>query len=55
MALDEIAIVTAVGRLPILVGGTGLYIRALEKGLAPVPEIPEEIFELARGLKEMDH
>ena len=42
-ALDEIAAVTSAGRLPILVGGTGLYIHALEKGLAPVPEIPEEI------------
>jgi tRNA dimethylallyltransferase len=37
-----------------LVGGTGLYIRALEKGLAPVPEIPEELrreaVELHRAL-----
>lgn len=31
------------GRLPILTGGTGLYFRALELGLAPVPEIPEEV------------
>jgi tRNA dimethylallyltransferase len=43
LALNEIADVTAAGRLPIVVGGTGLYIRALEKGLAPVPEIPEEL------------
>jgi tRNA dimethylallyltransferase len=43
LALAEIAAVTAAGRLPILVGGTGLYIRAIEKGLAPVPEIPEEL------------
>ena len=42
-ALDEIAAITGAGRLPIVVGGTGLYIRALEKGLAPVPEIPEEL------------
>jgi tRNA dimethylallyltransferase len=41
LALDEIAAATKAGRLPILVGGTGLYIRALEDGLAPVPEIPE--------------
>ena len=38
------------GRLPILVGGTGLYLRALEKGLAPVPEIPEEIRQEAVAL-----
>ncbi|MFQ5534229.1 MAG: tRNA (adenosine(37)-N6)-dimethylallyltransferase MiaA [Sphingomonadales bacterium] len=31
------------GRMPILVGGTGLYIRALLEGLAPVPEIPAAI------------
>jgi tRNA dimethylallyltransferase len=28
------------GRLPVVVGGTGLYLRALIEGLAPVPEIP---------------
>jgi tRNA dimethylallyltransferase len=43
LALDEIAAARRAGRLPILVGGTGLYLRALEKGLAPVPEIPEQI------------
>jgi tRNA dimethylallyltransferase len=43
LALDEIAVATRAGRLPILVGGTGLYIRAIEQGLAPVPEIAEEI------------
>jgi tRNA dimethylallyltransferase len=31
------------GRLPILVGGTGLYFKALLEGLAPVPHIPPEI------------
>jgi tRNA dimethylallyltransferase len=31
------------GRLPILVGGTGLYFKALTEGLAPVPDIPVEI------------
>jgi tRNA dimethylallyltransferase len=31
------------GRLPILVGGTGLYFKALTEGLAPVPEIPAEL------------
>jgi tRNA dimethylallyltransferase len=41
-ALDEIAAATEAGRLPVVVGGTGLYLRALEKGLAPVPEIPEQ-------------
>jgi tRNA dimethylallyltransferase len=43
LALDEIAAATRAGRLPILVGGTGLYLRVLEKGLAAVPEIPAQI------------
>ena len=33
------------GRMPILVGGTGLYFKALLDGLAPVPDIPPEIRE----------
>jgi tRNA dimethylallyltransferase len=28
------------GRLPVVVGGTGLYLRALIHGLAPVPQVP---------------
>ena len=31
------------GRLPILVGGTGLYFKALTQGLAAVPPIPAGI------------
>ena len=31
------------GRVPILVGGTGLYFKALIEGLAPVPDIPPEV------------
>ena len=30
------------GRVPILVGGTGLYFKALLEGLSPVPDIPSE-------------
>jgi tRNA dimethylallyltransferase len=33
------------GAQPILVGGTGLYFKALLAGMAPVPEIPGEILE----------
>jgi tRNA dimethylallyltransferase len=39
-ALDE---ARAAGRVPILVGGTGLYFRALTRGLSNVPPIPEEV------------
>jgi tRNA dimethylallyltransferase len=31
------------GRLPILVGGTGLYFKVLEEGLAELPPIPEDV------------
>ncbi len=35
--------VTAAGRLPIFVGGTGLYLKALLEGLSPIPAIPPAI------------
>jgi tRNA dimethylallyltransferase len=40
MAVAEIGAARAAGCLPILVGGTGMYLRALTEGLAPVPEVP---------------
>jgi tRNA dimethylallyltransferase len=39
LAKREIADLHSVGRLPILVGGTGLYIRTLLDGIAPIPSI----------------
>jgi tRNA dimethylallyltransferase len=38
------------GRLPILVGGTGLYLRTLLDGIAPVPEIDPGIRAAARAM-----
>jgi tRNA dimethylallyltransferase len=43
MARVEVAEVHAGGRLPILVGGTGLYLRTLLEGIAPVPAIDPEV------------
>ncbi len=40
----------AEGRLPILVGGTGLYLRTLLDGIAPVPEIHPDIRAEVRRL-----
>jgi tRNA dimethylallyltransferase len=40
------------GRLPILVGGTGLYFKALTGGLAAVPPIPADIRAMVRGRVE---
>ena len=43
MARKEIYDVHASGRLPILVGGTGLYLRTLLDGIAPVPDIDPSV------------
>ena len=40
----------AEGRLPILVGGTGLYIRTLLEGIAPVPDIDRQVRAEVRAL-----
>jgi len=48
MALAEIAEALAAGRLPIVVGGTGLYLRALVQGLAPLPPVPAALRRAAR-------
>lgn len=42
MALKEIHQAQGAGKLPILVGGTGLYLKALAQGLSPIPETPAE-------------
>jgi tRNA dimethylallyltransferase len=40
----------AAGKLPILAGGTGLYIRTLIEGIAPVPEIDPAVRKAVRAL-----
>lgn len=35
--------VTREGRLPIFVGGTGMYLSVLSEGISPMPDIPEDI------------
>ena len=49
-ARAAIAEVHARGAVPILVGGTGLYLRTLLDGIAPVPPITPEIRAAARAL-----
>lgn len=43
MALNEIATAFANGQTPVIIGGTGLYLRALIEGLSPIPAVPPEI------------
>ena len=42
-ALREMAAITAAGRIPLLVGGTMLYYKALLDGLSPLPEADPQI------------
>lgn len=37
-------------KLPVLVGGTGMYLKALMEGLAAVPKIPHEVREVVRAM-----
>ena len=50
LAQAEIDAACADGRLPILVGGTGLYLEALVDGLAELPPIPAAAREEAKAL-----
>lgn len=53
-ARREIAQAHASGSVPILVGGTGLYIRTLLDGIAPVPEIAPAIRAEVRALPTVE-
>lgn len=53
-AREEITQASAQSRLPILVGGTGMYIRTLLDGIAPVPEIDPGIRADVRALSVED-
>jgi tRNA dimethylallyltransferase len=56
--LDDVAAalaaIAAEGRVPIVVGGTGLYFKALTSGLAAVPPIPADIRADVRGRLESE-
>lgn len=41
----------SLGKLPVVVGGTGLYLQALRDGLAPIPQIDPAVRSYVRGLK----
>ena len=49
LAKAEISRLHGENRLPILVGGTGLYLRTLLDGIAPIPPIDPEIRARVRG------
>jgi tRNA dimethylallyltransferase len=47
-AQEALARIAARGRPAVVVGGTGLYFRALTQGLADIPAVPEAVRRLAR-------
>ena len=49
-----LAEVRAQNRLPIFVGGSGLYFKALTRGLSAVPPIPPEVREAVRARLDRD-
>lgn len=48
-ALREMAAITAAGKTPLLVGGTGLYFRSLQHGLSDLPEADPALRERLSG------
>jgi tRNA dimethylallyltransferase len=53
-ASNELAQARAQQRLPIFVGGSGLYFKALTRGLSAVPAIPPEVRDGVRARLERD-
>ena len=49
-AREEIASIHTDGGVPILVGGTGMYLKVLIEGIAPIPEIDPEVREVVRSM-----
>jgi len=50
----ELDTLYAQGTVPILVGGTGLYMRSLLDGIAPIPEIDPSIRAMVRAMPQTD-
>ena len=53
-ATEAVAAIRARGALPVIVGGTGLYFRALTGGLSDMPEIPDAIRNELRSRLESE-
>jgi tRNA dimethylallyltransferase len=49
-ATSQITLAHAAGKLPVLVGGTGLYLRTLLDGIAPVPDIDPAVRSDVRAM-----
>jgi len=49
LALDVIRDIEARGRVPVVVGGTGLYFRTLVEGLSPIPAVADDVRAAVRA------
>ncbi len=52
LATEEIDVAHRGGRVPVVAGGTGLYLKALTEGLSLMPEIPPSVTAEAAGLMD---
>tara|TARA_B100001769_G_scaffold245268_1_gene214938 strand:+ start:1187 stop:2095 length:909 start_codon:yes stop_codon:yes gene_type:complete len=52
LAIEKIYKIKKRNKIPILVGGTGLYFKALTDGLVEIPNIPEEFRNKIRNLQK---
>ncbi len=54
IADEKITEILRRSRIPVIVGGTGLYLKALIKGMAQIPEIPEDVRIKVREMIEKE-
>lgn len=54
LALSRIEAIWERDRLPVVCGGSGLYLKVLLEGIAPVPPVPDEVVETTRALFERE-
>ena len=45
LAAEAMASIRARGRIPIVIGGTGMYLNAAIRGIAPIPNVPAKIHD----------
>ena len=50
LAAEAMLAIRARGRMPIVIGGTGMYLDAAMNGIAPIPDVPVKIHDAATTL-----
>lgn len=54
LALPAIEDIRSRGRLPVVVGGSGFYLRTLVSGLSPIPAVPSDLRDEVTALLQRD-